>query len=30
VPDLIERFTSKKEDGITDEAAVEIAFPEEE
>lgn len=30
VPDLIDRFTSKKEDEITDEAAVEIAFPEEE
>lgn len=30
VPDLIERFTSKKENGISDDTAVEIAFPEEE
>ena len=30
VPDLIERFTSKKENEISDDAAVEIAFPEEE
>ena len=30
VPDLIERFSSKKDGEITDEAAVEIAFPEEE
>lgn len=30
VPDLIERFTSKKENGISDDTAVEIAFPEVE
>ncbi len=30
VPDLVERFTSKKENEISDDAAVEIAFPEEE
>lgn len=30
VPDLIDRFTTKKEDEISDETAVEIAFPEEE
>ena len=30
IPDLVDRFTSKKEDEISDESAVEIAFPENE
>ena len=30
IPDLVERFTSKKENGISDDDALEIAFPEEE
>ncbi len=29
VPDLIDKIGNKKEDGITDEQAVDIAFPEE-
>lgn len=30
IPDLVERFTTKKEDEIADADAVEIAFPEKE
>lgn len=30
IPELVERFTSKKEEKMTNEEAVEIAFPEEE
>ena len=30
IPDLIEKFTSKKDGEISDEVAVEIAFPEDE
>ena len=30
IPDLIEKFTSKKDGEISDEDAVEIAFPEDE
>jgi len=29
VPDLVERFTTKKEETVSDEEAVDIAFPEE-
>ena len=29
IPDLVERFTSKKEEKLTDDEAVDIAFPEE-
>lgn len=28
IPDLVEKFTSKKEEAITDEEAIDIAFPE--
>lgn len=30
IPDLVERFTTKKEEMIPDEEAVDIAFPEKE
>lgn len=30
IPDLVERFTSKKDNEISDDAAVEIAFPEDD
>lgn len=30
IPDLVDKFTSKKEDMIPDEEAVDIAFPKEE
>ncbi|MCR5671812.1 MAG: GerW family sporulation protein [Butyrivibrio sp.] len=30
VPDIVNRFTTKKEDMMDDDAAVEIAFPEKE
>lgn len=30
VPDLVDRFTSKKEDSVSDDQAVDIAFPKEE
>ena len=30
IPDLVERFTSKKDNGISDDVAVEIAFPEDD
>lgn len=30
IPELVEKFTSKKDGEITDEDAVEIAFPEKE
>lgn len=30
LPDLVEKFTSKKEDMMPDEQAVDIAFPEED
>lgn len=30
VPDLVDRFTSKKEDTVPDDEAVDIAFPKEE
>ena len=30
IPDLVERFTTKKEETVSDEEAVDIAFPEEE
>ncbi len=29
IPDLVDKFTSKKEEMIPDDAAVDIAFPEE-
>ena len=30
LPDLVDKFTKKKDDTLTDEEAIEIAFPEEE
>lgn len=30
VPDIVDRFTSKKEDMMEDDAAVDIAFPKED
>lgn len=30
IPDIVDKFTSKKDDMIADDAAVDIAFPEEE
>ena len=30
IPDLVERFTSKKDNEISDDTAVEIAFPEDD
>lgn len=30
IPDLVDKFTSKKEDMMQDEAALQIAFPEDE
>ncbi len=30
LPDLVEKFTSKKENDLTDEEVIDIAFPEEE
>lgn len=29
VPDIVDRFTAKKDDGLKDEEVVDIAFPEE-
>jgi len=30
IPDLVEKFTAKKEETLTDEEVIDIAFPEEE
>ena len=30
IPDLVDKFTNKKEENLTDEEVIDIAFPEEE
>jgi len=30
IPDLVDKFTAKKEDTLTDEEVIDIAFPEED
>ena len=30
IPDLVDKFTRKKEENLTDEEVIDIAFPEEE